>query len=1127
MSPVSGVPAVVERVRSWIVRRWLTAALLWGTAGVVSVLLVAWLLAGEEGWLGPTAVPLLLDVSLLAAFLAGAGWMARSLPGIVSDARVAGAIESSVGLSEGRVRGALELATAAPPGVSRSLAGRAHREVLAEIEGADSELAGDLGRATAGWRRRGVGALALLLPFVVLAGVADPTRSAGAWRGLTTPVALLRGPALPPLEVDPGDVTVPRGDDVRIEVAAPSRDSVALEWRTVGDVPRSGWAGVVDGRTAFTLSDVRARTTYRVRAPDGAATSRYTVTPVDPLVVTDVTVSVTFPPHTGRPAEEHRGDVPPLTLPAGSSLSFAGRTSRPATGASLLGPGGRAAVTFEVDGASFTGVWTPAEGGVFGWELVDGEGRPAAVVPPPLEFTVVADSAPEVAFTFPARDTVLPLDHRQPLGIRARDDHGLAELELVAYRVTALGERGEPVTQTLGAGGRRAVVARPVMELSEWRLLPGDVVRYFARVRDNAPSPHAAETREYALRVPGAAEMRRRAEVSLDDAAGRLEAMAEEATRAAAETRELERRATAEGGADGEALRREERRDGEGGDPIGFERREALRRALERQDDLDADVDSLRRELADLGRAMEEAGLSEAGLREDLAELQEILESLVPEEETARRRREAEEADQMDVRSARESLESLLEDQEAFRERVERSLERFRRAAVEQDFRATTAEAEELAREEEALADAFEEGDRTELRTDQQERLGERAEGIEVGMEELERRLQELGENDAARGVREARSDAVEARERMREAAERARAGEELGASERARRAAEEMRDAAAELSGAQERMGDRRAAAVEEALRRTADEALSLARRQTDIREEMRGRGRDGLAELRADVAALGRGVRSMAEGLERVAGGEGGGSRELSERMGGAMQALGETVRAMEQGSGPTVPARRAAERAVSALNGVALQAMAEAGEMARAGQARAGGEQLQEQLEDLAQQQGELNNQTGQMMPMQLGRQAMQSQMQRIAQGQQSVAGELGDLADEPGRQEQALGDLDALAEEAREIAEELAGGRLDARTRERQERLFHRLLDAGRSLQKEELSEERESERPAVFERGTVLPLGEDALGLSPFGFPDAAALARLSPSERRLVLEYFDRLNRGRSGGGSR
>ena len=96
----------------------------------------------------------------------------------------------------------------------------------------------------------------------------------------------------------------------------------------------------------------------------------------------------------------------------------------------------------------------------------------------------------------------------------------------------------------------------------------------------------------------------------------------------------------------------------------------------------------------------------------------------------------------------------------------------------------------------------------------------------------------------------------------------------------------------------------------------------------------------------------------------------------------------------------------------------------------------------------------------------------------------------------------------------------LAQQLGQGRLTPEIIREQERLFHRLLDAGRSLEREEFTEERESEAPGAFERGDVVPLSELQLGAMRYELPDGEQLRRLSPAVRQLVLEYFERLNRG-------
>lgn len=178
----------------------------------------------------------------------------------------------------------------------------------------------------------------------------------------------------------------------------------------------------------------------------------------------------------------------------------------------------------------------------------------------------------------------------------------------------------------------------------------------------------------------------------------------------------------------------------------------------------------------------------------------------------------------------------------------------------------------------------------------------------------------------------------------------------------------------------------------------------------------------------------------------------------------------------------------------------------------------------QQTSEALEALAQQQGSLMNQTGSLVPMQLGEQAQERQMQEISQEQQQVADELGEMSQNPEQEGEALGDLEALAQEAEALAQMLAQGRLDPETLRRQERLFHRLLDAGRTLQRDEESDERESETAGEFERATVLPLSLEALDAFRYALPDAAALSRLPPAQRQLVIDYFERLNRERPRG---
>lgn len=177
----------------------------------------------------------------------------------------------------------------------------------------------------------------------------------------------------------------------------------------------------------------------------------------------------------------------------------------------------------------------------------------------------------------------------------------------------------------------------------------------------------------------------------------------------------------------------------------------------------------------------------------------------------------------------------------------------------------------------------------------------------------------------------------------------------------------------------------------------------------------------------------------------------------------------------------------------------------------------------EQMMQQLQQLAQQQGEIMQDASSLTPMQLGQETMSEEIEDVAGRQEEVAEELGEMSEEGMEEGDPLGDLSAFAEEARRLAEALQQGRLDPEVLRRQEQLFHRLLDAGRTLERDEESEERESEEPGDFERDGVNALTAGDIDALRFELPGAAVLRALPPAQRALVVRYFERLNRMTTG----
>jgi len=160
-------------------------------------------------------------------------------------------------------------------------------------------------------------------------------------------------------------------------------------------------------------------------------------------------------------------------------------------------------------------------------------------------------------------------------------------------------------------------------------------------------------------------------------------------------------------------------------------------------------------------------------------------------------------------------------------------------------------------------------------------------------------------------------------------------------------------------------------------------------------------------------------------------------------------------------------------------------------------------------------MAGQQGQIGQQTQGLMPM-MGGTGTAEQLRQLGARQRAMAEQLERL-----RGQGSMAGAGEMAEEAKDLARRLETQRLDRETVERQERLFRRMLDAGRTLQGKQEDERKERQSTTAKDDSVHLPpalraaLLDDGNGLR---VPSWEELQRLSPEERRLVVDYFRQLS---------
>lgn len=121
----------------------------------------------------------------------------------------------------------------------------------------------------------------------------------------------------------------------------------------------------------------------------------------------------------------------------------------------------------------------------------------------------------------------------------------------------------------------------------------------------------------------------------------------------------------------------------------------------------------------------------------------------------------------------------------------------------------------------------------------------------------------------------------------------------------------------------------------------------------------------------------------------------------------------------------------------------------------------------------IESMCNKQNELNQQTQKQCnnPNNFGpgskEQETRAGLERLAGEQQSIRKSVEQLEQEFGNSHQIMGRLSDIAQEMKKVEEELASGQAGEATTQRQLKIYSRMLEASRSLQRKDYSEERKS------------------------------------------------------------
>jgi len=696
-------------------------------------------------------------------------------------------------------------------------------------------------------------------------------------------------------------------------------------------------------------------------------------------------------------------------------------------------------------------------------ELLDHLGE---INPDPIQYyiTAVPDQYPSVDVIRPGFDVNLNDEMLLPLLVRIFDDYGFTSL-VMKYTLVSRGNPSEENVAVLHFSDRIKTEGDIEFnwDMDPLHMFPGDYVSYYFEVADNdvISGPKIGRSRKYIARLPSLDEIIAQTERESMQRISNVEDLVRSG-------RELSRRLK-------EAARKLESQ-ATTNQPADWQQQKELETIAQQNLELTDQVDKLAEDMEKSLERMQENSMLSREIIEKLQEIQKLFEEVATPEMREAQSRLMEMLENMSPDQLQQAMKDFEMSQEELLQRLERTLTLLKRMQAQVKMEAMIRQAEELLRRQDQAnkdTEAASEEALPDLKQTEDENL-ESLSDLKKQAEEFRELLKEaqMEQVPEAQKFAEAveQTDADQNMEQMSRSLQKQQKSE---ASEQGKQASSKLLEMLDQMRQMQMAMNQDDTEEMKKGMRRAIEHAGNLSMDQEEQIREAQNIV-PGSVVIR-DVATDQQDLAQACAGLHKTIADLGKLSpfiaAELQSVVRSAIQNMEMATSEFEQKRG--VEGLRYQRQAMSELNRATTRLMESLDQLSQC-QSGANCDQGMAKLESLCQRQNQLNQATQGMCnnPGQSGQSRVGQGPEELRGGLERLAGEQGairksmeQLEREFGGSRQVLGRLSDIAREMQEVEEALQSGEAGAETAERQLRIYSRMLEATRSLQRKDFTEQR--------------------------------------------------------------
>ncbi len=957
--------------------------------------------------------------------------------------------------------------------------------------------------------------LALGLWFVL--AITSPARIADSMRALTQPERLAKRPPESGLYTVSGDLALPVGAtaDLRARDLIGGKEPVVLQVSYTGDYWQDlPTKDLTPDPTRSPYLEIHAAVQqvedpFRYRFRKGTLFTRaHEVRIVERPVVRNLAARMIPPAYTGLATTQQDDLGGTTTVLSGTTVILEGRASVALGSATRIMEGKGGEIPFALNGAEFSDTLRVDQDLAFSIALKGKEGiaGDSAIL---YRFNAIADEPPSVRLTAPAPEYSLDRDLMVQVEGLAADDVGLHQVDLLYktpedqdWRRAHLVEDAQPkvsndaITDLQIDAGEKELALAFTWHLGDVHLFPGDFLSYCLEAVDNDALVGGQRTKSLVqhLRLPTVSEVLKNQRGERSQQNDQLKGMLDEGEQL---QQNLDR------------LRRELLKNPK----PDWTKQQEIEKALE---DQKAFQEKALKAAERMNAMLEEFQKNNSGSLEMLQKMetiQELLEKLKDANLDSYLKAMKEAMDKLSPSQMQQAMEDAATAQEEWNRRLDRSIELLRKLEREHtmdELMEETAEAlsrqEELQRALDKKADSKEQGkssrqdslgtktappkSESESENDKsaqmspeevarlQKKLAEQTEALEKRLQEELQKLEEQRESGKAddpssKEMQDALQDAQKQMNQEGKASDSMKdAGDQLQEQD-SQKVTKEMQEAMDRLISLYKVLSEgkgnmtiaNKSFAIEK-LQQTAYDLLRVSFEEEQVVRLLDGGVRDQrVRPITRQQARLTRGTSKLSDDLNEL------GKKNflIGEKLLQSMRDLVETMEASTHQLEYSRPQRahQEAETSMGMMNKIVIGLLTAAEQQ---GKGSGSGSSQSQQMKQMAGDQSRLNSITkelqermgqGGLSPEEIGRLAQLRAMQ------EQIRRQLDELRKSLDDKRRVLGDLDQLSDEMERSARDLQSGRLDANTRQRQDRILSRLLDAERSVRERDFAKRRES------------------------------------------------------------